>query len=187
MKKVGYLSKTYTLTFFGPIFEYQKQKDSRCSKNARTFPQESVSVGININQGKLKIRWFTGDCLSGASSKKGNMKRLEASVGQKETCSQSHLLIQPKKKTGNNGIGPQHASRGVPRMRISWVSSQGRKIQYRNTIKPLIRPLLRAFHKLAFFGFPVPNLAKQVLHACPSPKKISGEANVCWLRDSTYW
>lgn len=60
---------------------------------------------------------------------------------------------------------------GVPRMRISCVTSQGRKIRYRNTIKPPIRPLLRAFHKLAFFGFPVPILQNKCCMRVPVPKK----------------
>ena len=140
MKKNG-IFKNYS-HFFWTYFWVSEAKRFTLFKERTYLPSRKCCVGININQGKLKIRWITGDCLSGASSKKGNMKRLEASVGQKETCSQSHLFIQPSKKTtGNNGIGPQHASRGVPRMRISWVTSQGRKIQYRNTIKLLIRPL----------------------------------------------
>ena len=100
------------------------------------------------------------------------MKRLEASVGQKETCSQSHLLIQPSKKKGvTTVLAHNMQAGGVPRMRRSWVTSQGRKIQYRNTSKPLIKPLLGAFHKLAFFGFSVPTLQNKCCMRVPDQKK----------------
>ena len=174
--------------FLGPIFLSIRSKNIHVVQRTHVPSLKKVLCRYQYQSRKVENKMIYG-WLSFRSliKKKKHEKARSQRWSKRNLLAESSAYNLPKKQRVTTVLAHNMRAGGVPRMRISWVTSQGRKIQYRNTSKPLIGPLLRAFHKLAFFVFPVPTLQNKCCMRVTDPKKISGEANVCWLWDSTYW